>query len=327
MKLSRKLRIVLAASVTGVGALVVVHHYSQRSERSGQAAQPPPPASLAKLNVLPMASELADYLRPEIREALGIDGSAAPAKRLDLLHGLDGELSADECQALLQAVLQPRPVHVPEGWQAEYVHELCLVLARQSPSRAEFARVLASIARDPARDEVVRDYALQHLRRLWENCDTQLQDSITATFREIVSSDPLLAPASLLSLHLLGSAQNAFPVPGGHPEQVSEDRFRFPDAELEPVVAATLKAQPQSANTAARMTAIRVVRERKLEALYPDMRRIVADTADEHAVVRMAAIATLATSGDPADRNFIATLDREDPRIDSAIRHALSSRP
>jgi hypothetical protein len=284
-----------------------------------------PPLSPPRIK--PPTEEQLEYLRPRIVDALGMGNNVPAAQRLDLLHGIEGALSEDECQALMNELLKPRPAGVAEEWFAEYMHEICLLLGREESIRTDFARILASLAGDMKRDEVIRDYSLQHLRLLWEKADRPLRASISSSFASMVTSgDPAIAPSALLSLHLLGSGMNMSVKPGEVPPAADGLSFSIPNSDIEPLVADMLSRPPDASNTVARMTAARVARERKITSLSPKLRQVAANTGGEHAVVRMAAIAALAKSGDATDLEFIKTLDRKDPRIESAILHALASR-
>jgi hypothetical protein len=280
--------------------------------------QGPPPAAgpgpLVPLRPAPAGERAAAELRGEVREILALGRQASPGRRLELLRTCGDDLNGAERDALLAALAQPRDPAAGAGWHAEYFHGIALVLRRLPPIRGRFARVLACVAADHSREEVVRDYALQHLREVWERSgDTpRLRASITETFRQL-ADDELLGPTALLSLHLLGFD------PGGSQAAV-------PTAELEPLVLRALDAPPGPGAVPMRLGSLRIAAERGMPGALPGIRRIAADSAGEHALARMAAIAALGRLGGSADRAMIEGLGTSpDPRIAAAARHALAA--
>jgi HEAT repeat protein len=87
-----------------------------------------------------------------------------------------------------------------------------------------------------------------------------------------------------------------------------------------------LAASPED-SIAAKMTALRIIGERRLPGFHDDLTRIANAPAGEHTLVRMAAIAAIARFGDPADLPLLESLDRSDPRLATAIDHAIASLP
>lgn len=308
-------------------------------------------ADLSEVSIAPLSEEQLPLVREALQQALGLVEGSGHRQRIDLLQALKGQFSEDECRALLHALQQPRAATSAEEWHAEYVHRICLALRGQTACRHDFARVLSGLARDPQRDAIVRDYAMQHLRQVWDRADPPLRTAVQDSFRQIVQDRGDLAAAALLSLHLLGTptgagASTANPAAGNGTgatgaiqtpaaldalakrSTVSDPTFELPDAELEPVVRSILSDAPAAKGIALRMTAIRVVADRRLSTFKPDLARILADQEKEHAVVRMASIAAISRFADPADRPLLESTDRSDPKIDRAVRHALAaSRP
>jgi hypothetical protein len=319
-------------------ALVVLKHQPP-------AAVPAPVAATTRLDAIaipfPSLNEEMQ-IRPDLREALGKVAGITPQQRLDLLTAVRGTLSPIESNSLLHELLEPRPATVSEGWNSVYVQNICLILRDQPAARENFARVLATLARDPARDAVVRDYAVQHLRQVWEMAGEQppLRASIEETFRELVKGpEPAMAATGLLSLHFLGTAQGegAIPTNGQHPALPSglttarstaagsAPAYLIPDSGIQPLVDSFLQAPPSAANLTCRLTAIRIVSDRKLAASKPGLRQIATASTGEHALARMAAIAALGRFKDPADRPLLESLDRRDGRIAAAVKTALAA--
>lgn len=261
----------------------------------------------------PVRDDPTDGLRPELREILGFVPGIGPSRRLELLRNCRAGLSGSECEALLAALGQQRQSATSAGWHAEYVHLISLVLQRQPKVSERFAGVLAAVAADGARDEVVRDYAMQQLRQVWEHATDkpELRTRIVGTFRHIAVREPVLAASAILSLHLLGLESN---------------KPAVSTRELEPLVgrALALPATPDCLRL--RMSCLRVASERGMVAMLPDIRRIAADSTGEHALARMTSIAALGRLGEPADRALLQSLESSrDPRISGSVHHALAN--
>ncbi|MCW3052854.1 MAG: hypothetical protein JWN14_2024, partial [Chthonomonadales bacterium] len=163
-----------------------------------------------------------------------------------------------------------------------------------------------------------------------------IRQSIESTFHDLATGqEPALAATGLLSLHLLGTVQGAGAVPvngGSLPPGMSaqgtleKPTYHLPDSTLQPMVDAILKAPPSAAAIAPRMTALRIVSDRKLADSRPLIRSLI-ESGDEHTLVRMAAIGTLGILKNPADRPLLESLDCRDLRIGRAIKAALVSLP
>lgn len=264
-------------------------------------------------------------LRTSIADALGLGESISTKERLELLRDLGSNLSEGECEALLAELSEHRGAGVDPGWHSEYIHAISLALQQQKAARERFARVLATVARDATRDEVVRDYALQHIRQVWdhEESESSLRARIEATLRELVAADAVIAPSSLLSLHLLGipaSGRESGLVTVG--EQIRE--YHIPDADVEPLVLNLLKASPSASMVRARMTAARVSGDRRLGGCRGVLMQVVEDPS-EHALVRMAAVNALGLVAAPSDLQYLSSLATEDRRIEFAIQKTLLS--
>jgi hypothetical protein len=220
------------------------------------------------------------------------------------------------------------------------MQDICLILREQPTVRESFARVLSTLVHDPSRDAVVRDYAVQHLRQVWDLAkeNPSLRNAIEEVFRGLVKGDePDMAATGLLSLHFLGTRQGeAQPValpgnqkqslpPGMSAIESTPTSYSIPDGQIQPLVDGILKAPATSANVSSRMTALRIVADRKLAASKPELRAIASDSVKEQVLVRMAAIAALGKLADSADRPLLEGLDHTDLRIASAVKTALVS--
>ena len=261
-------------------------------------------------------------LGAEIRGIVGLEPDVPRNKRIELLRSLGSGLTKDECDALLHGILAPAPKGVSTGEHAHYVHEACRLLRKQDNERPRFARALATLAIDDSRSPILRDYAMQHLRVVWDFAPPAdgLRLSIVETFRMLLD-DPAMAPAALLSLHLLGSPTE-LGVSSGTVVVRTRPQYELPDDEIIPHVKRFL-ADRQSP-LSGRMASVRIVAERTLLMFKEDLVGMAGGETGEHTMLRMAAISALARFGDPSDLKFLKSLDDADPRIQSALRLALA---
>jgi hypothetical protein len=310
----RQILLALPASVL-LGAGVLCWHFIGR-----YAAAPPPPAAAAPaLRSIAPADKPADpaaELRPAVADAVARIPAGGWRERLDRVRALPADLSSGEVDSLLAALMEPRPAEVPIALHSSFVHEVACVLQCQQGVRQRFAEALATLARDARRDGVTRDYAIQHLRQVWDRAggDPALRTAVFNTFREFAELDPAVSAPALLSLHLLGSGPDGAGV------------FHLPDAEFPPLLAPILARGPAPANLPARLTAARVAGDRRLGELRGPLLAILTNPA-EHAMLRMAAANALGKIADPADLARLASYDPGDDRVATAIRLALPPAP
>jgi hypothetical protein len=115
------------------------------------------------------------------------------------------DLSETENQAVLSTLLAPRQKGDADGWHAEYLHSLCLLLQRSSPEPDLFCRGLLTLAYDTARPLVVRDYAIQHLTRFYASpLAVDHRAMIVSAILLLAEPGSKISPTALLAVHLLG---------------------------------------------------------------------------------------------------------------------------
>lgn len=332
---SRRIIPVLAAlcAIALAGVIFVV---SRRPATPAPAVAVAPVPVLGGFTVPPPPAQLAAHLRPALMTALGHGVPATWAYRTNLIRALPPGLAAIETDALLAAMMAPCPPSVSTGVHSTYMHEIACVLHSCPDVRECFARALATLARDSRRDAATRDYAIQHLRHAWTLAadDPALRAAVVATFREFSGSDPVVANAALLSLHLLGSPgleTDAKTVPGQPRAQAAASGnpppapARLPDSELAPLLEPIFATGNSRASVPARLTAIRIVGERRMKAFRQHLLKALNDRL-EHSMVRMAAANALGKISDPAEMQALASLDTGDPRVATALRQALAAR-
>ncbi len=297
----------IAASLVAGGIAWDILH--RQSARSGPVATEVP--SLKSISV-PQSDPQATGLRSEIKEILN---SSTPArKRIELLRDTAIDLSEPEINALLGEVSAVPNSDADQAAHVEYLHEICHLLRKIPAARERLSRVLAGIAADSGRQMIVRDYAIQHLRQLWALAkeEPELRQGIRKSFEELVHADAAVTGPALLSLHVLGGSAKS---KGGE----------ISDAQIQPLVAEILAKKPDTPGIPAAIAAVRITGDRHLTDLSPRLREIAADSSI-HALVRMAAVSVI-SADEPSSLAFLATIDRNDPRVDEAVRIALRKAP
>lgn len=278
---------------------------------------------LAAIDAIPIPSGPERQVSDELEKAVGKSTSIDRTSRLESLRRQDGGLEPIEADLLLGELLHPGPSEESKAWKSEYFHEVCLLLQRRKDGKEKFARVLATVAADTDRDHRIRDYAVQHLSTVWGSPDdgTGLRKSIEATFQMLLKDCPEVASSALLSLHLLGSDSSR----GRLPQDGADHSFSIPNSKMIPAVQGVLNdSDLEHRRVPIRMAALRVISDRKIDSLLPEVRTMAANEEGEHAVTRMAAIAALAQFAEPQDRGLLESMNTADPRIAGAVKHALA---
>lgn len=268
---------------------------------------PPPP--------LAEAEAVADPIRPEIRSVL--DPGTPPALRTELVESLPLDLTEAEYRALLHEVLTPPAPGTPEAWHSSHIHEICNILQRIPASHDLLANALATVAANRAFTEVYRDYAFQHLRILWRRSLDPLAPGVSQprnlaiehTFRTLLADRPETSAQAILGLHEL---------------RHDDSTPAVPDREISQLVDQTLGSTDpaETSRIPARMTAIRIIAERKLPD-SADTLKAIASSPEEHILVRTSAIGALGHLAEPADADFLLSLTPDNPLLAQALQHAL----
>lgn len=259
----------------------------------------------------------ASGVRAQVVEALALENAVPYLRRIELLRAMDSDLASIEIDLLVAALLTEIPTPEAAGVHSTWFNEVANLLHRQRTAQERLARALATVAADSARGGTLRDYALQHLRVVWNDAtgDPGLRDSITMSLRQIAVADKSVSTAALLSLHLLGDNASA-------PDTAITRALG--DDEIASSLGVMLAGPPGSRPPAERMTAARIAADRKLASIRPALARVASDPA-EHALSRISAINAIGRIGDPADRTLLESLSSADPTFSPAVRKALES--
>ncbi len=312
---------VVAGGLGLAAAALVAFLFVGKTEQpleAGVAAKSPMREPLSyryELPELPGSERLPSLLRAEIVQA--IDKGLPEGKRIELIDSIYPDLSEVEYLVLLSEILGGPSGDHSIAWHSTYIHRICTLLQRVPSSHGEFANVLATTAADETLPEIYRDYAFQHLRILWRNSldpnsPAVVQPvgmAIESTFRDLLTQRPETEAQALLGLHELRYTNNEAVVSDNEISKIAGD----------------ILSEPAAVDSiSSRMTAIRILAERKIEASSSVLQGVIlSDT--EHSLVRASAVAALGHIASPANLEFLSNLKQEDPVVAEALRHAVKN--
>jgi hypothetical protein len=235
------------------------------------------------------------------------------ARRIEILDELEPDLTQEEAMALIHELSVIPTAEQGSAWHSTYIHKLCNLLQDAGVAHDDFANALATVAANRDLPVVYRDYAFQHLRILWRRSRDESTAAgqarmrvIENTFQSLLAQRPETAAQSLLGLHEIRE-------PSGSPTVADEQISRLAKSILD--------SPPTTDSIPARMTAVRVLAERRISGNSALLRDIAVSDA-EHSLVRASAVAALGFIGEPADLEFLETLPSDNPVIAGALRHA-----
>jgi hypothetical protein len=312
MKPHGKSWLLFAVILLGCAVAVGIHFMPRKTSRQQAQVGPVLVPALEPLRVEQSAPDKRASLRPAVRRLL--DPATHNRTRIDLALTCDRDLNNDEITALLAEVSTPAVPGVDPGWHSQYLHEICRQLHHHSSIRNRFARVLVGVSADTERPHVEREYAVQHLREVWQRAadDTTLRQALVGHFKALVRDSRELAGPALLSLHFLGND------PG---REWNGSGAIIANNELEPLVSRLLDQSRDKVVTGGVMAALRVAGDRALPGAMPSIKQVAADSSVT-AIVRMAAVSIIAKSSpDPAF--FLQSITPGEPLVDQAIRLSL----
>lgn len=298
--------------VIAVALLSIWKTYNSRSEKITSTVYSVP---LAKPNFDEKNADSQLYVRDEILASLGFTVEQDVHARVAITNSLADDLSFQELQVLTQFLLNRRSPTFNESEHAYFFHALCNKLQNFSSIRKTFAETLYQVALDSQQDSITRDYALQHLRRVWEKSSdlSWLRDSIESSFWNLVEKEPAISASALLSLHTLG--MNTSPVANFTSADVASIQF-LPRLEL------ILSHAPNHDSISQRMVAVRIVGDRKISDFSDHLLQIL-ENEKEHMLVRTASISALRKLGKKEQLALLSSKYGNNHRLTQAIQFAL----
>ena len=144
------------------------------------------------------------------------------------------------------------------------------------------------------------------MRQVWSRAanDTALRTSLEETLRDFTGLDSVIATPSLLALHMLGTELGADPGYIGSPESPSPVQttiggtppaYHLPDSALGPLIKPIMVGKTTRENMPARMTALRIVGERKIADFRGDLLTILKNSGEQGSI--MAVRSAMVSSG------------------------------
>lgn len=167
-------------------------------------------------------------------------------------------------------------------------NDILNVLRKQNTPPPELTDVLLELYRDKEQAEVVRMYALQHMRP-WYRMQGQRDPRIREAFYEALDeTDSGIAGTALLAIRYLSRDQSGF--------------------DVETIGAKALEmAENPAVNVLNRISAIQVATTAAGKTGDGDKYRRLAET-EQHTMIRVAAIAAIGQSGDQSQRDYLASI-------------------
>ncbi|WP_176013988.1 hypothetical protein [Victivallis sp. Marseille-Q1083] len=231
----------------------------------------------------------------EVRQVLTPEGEWQPYERLNTLHDLPDDLSADDCR-LLMAYLSAGP---NDNFEYALKNDIMNVLRNQAHLPPELTGTLLALYRDKAENIVVRVYALQHLRPQYEKTkDPAIRE---AFYEALDESDTEIAGGALLALRYLATE---------YPTEF--DRERVTSKALE------LAEQPETF-LLTRISAVQVASSLEAPGLGVRLQELVKNETTP-LMLRIASIAGLGELGETAALPDLEELSRKDsPAAQAAL--------
>jgi hypothetical protein len=225
-----KLSIILSAAlVSGVAAVLIWRLYPTRtpgaSKTSGDSfngltvSSDPAPSPLLHLMNQPhlvevrsdpaaIAPPVAPHRSPSsVSVEIILDPNAAFEARLEALDELGSHLSEPDWKKLKDFLLQPDPLD--KGQLNQVIkNRLMDVLCAMDPALPDLGEALREIYQDAQQNEVIRDYAVQHLATYYQLADGQItpteEQNIRQTLWEaLAETQTSIAGTALLALNRL----------------------------------------------------------------------------------------------------------------------------
>ena len=244
---------------------------------------------------------------PHLRSIVGAT-KAGVAERLAAVHGLGRNLTLEEIatlSAFLKALPGPEEKNLPALRLLK--NDIVNVLRDQTTPPKGFTDTLIQVYRNSTQDNVIRDYAIQHLvawagQGLPDAPDAELK--ARAVLHEAIHDSSSIAGTALLGLHRLsaGGAAPAATEIGGQ--------------------ALALVRMPQT-SPATRITALQICAERGVSEALPTIESLV--RAQDSIALRLSAIAALGRLGGAEHVALLRALQTKDnealqPAIHAALK-------
>jgi hypothetical protein len=281
-------------------------------------AAPPPPvatrfASPVKMVTVRWAAPLKDVSQNPVQASrLAIDLLVEPGadyhQRLAAIDALRSHMTEAEWIKVRGFLLERDPADSSQMEQA-LKNRLLDVLSAMNPPVAEFSDVLIQIYHDQGQDEVIRDYAVQHLAAYYEEAGAQIDGSEQAAVQQALWSAVGETQSSVggTALLALKNLSQQFPA------QFDQNRI---------AAAAVQMADNNSAGELSHVTAYQVCAQLNVREALPVI--VAAAQSSPTLPQQISAIGALGLLGGPEQTSLLNwVLAGNEDRLKPAARHAL----
>jgi HEAT repeats len=262
------------------------------------------PSPAGETGLIPVNVALTFSVPGRISHIVNGDGGADFAKRVKAVHAIDTDLTAEETNAFyryLQTPAKNSPDAEGENWLR---NEMLDKLVQQTVVTNDLSQLLVALYRDTAQDDVLRDYALQHMAPVYGRVDTNEQASLQAALWQAVGeTDTSIGGTALLAL--LNVAQTD---PAVDQKQLAK--------------MASQLAGDDSCGELTRITAVQICGRLRVDQALPVVQQLAQAAPSEP--LQIAAMAALGDFGTPAAVNILERLAASpDPRLAQAAQSGL----
>jgi len=254
---------------------------------------------------MPAAVAMTPLVPGRISLVVNGNGSAGFAERVNAVHAIGPDLTTEENDAFyryLQTPAKDSPDAEGENWLR---NEMLDKLVQQAVVTNALSQLFVALYRDTAQDDVLRDYAVQHMAPVYVRVDANEQAGLQAALWQAVGeTDTSIAGTALLALCELAQTNPEF------------DKSRIAEAALK------LAGDEQSGELA-RITAVQMCGRMGVTSAAPVVLQLAQNSGS--VPLRIAAIAALGDVGDGETQPFLLQLaggsdERLKPAAESALK-------
>ena len=221
-------------------------------------------------------SDVASFKSPASISKIVDSSITDPADRLNLARSLGPNLNAEEISSLyrfLESTEQnaEENLHILRGIK----NDVMKALRHQAVLPDGLTELLTKIYHDQKQDNVIRDYAIQHLTLWYGESATESENAklqVRNLLNEAMLENGSVAGTALLGSHRLAGTDRAFVQ-----DEISENAIRL--------------AQSSDASVPTRITAIQVCAERGIKEILPMLKSLA--ESNESVALRISALSAL----------------------------------
>jgi len=251
------------------------------------------------------------------------DASLPREERMRIAFGIGPDTGERETEALFALLGHKAPQNDSNNWWL-IANEIMERLRKNGIGAEVYSERLCAVIADPAADEVIRDYALQHLLQ-WLSPPLDLEVPGERDERKRSESlKQVIAVITHPSMHQSGAAGTGLLALVDASGRLDKDVVDGIWNELDPFLAGLIGGKI-TADTSLRASAIQSAARMKRSGHLPEIRKLAATDGIEPSV-RLSSIHALgqfADAADAADREFLTRLSSNQSPFQYAARSAL----